>query len=144
MDHDGTLLPRGIPVSRLKPFHATDEDATPVYQVSAIVNHRRLSNGSVEYLTAWKHTDMQTWEPSGHFMDKQCITDYWKTRQLAQSLEGGDVVNPPNIAAPTTTERQDASPAPLAPQDPAQALLEDLNQLMDNPRPAHGLPIPSA
>lgn len=51
-------------------------DSLAEYEVDKVITHRKIQN-KLHYLTTWKHTNMQTWEPAEHFYNPVTIEDYW-------------------------------------------------------------------
>lgn len=56
-----------------------DFEDTTTYEVEKILNHREEPGEGVEYYVQWKGYKERTWEPQENFIERKCITDYWKT-----------------------------------------------------------------
>ena len=80
-DGTGAELGRNFAPSQLK-LVLDDFEATETYEVEKILDHRDIPGEGVEYLVHWKGygSKDRTWEPPGHFVERQCIADYWKSR----------------------------------------------------------------
>ncbi|KAG0349421.1 hypothetical protein BGZ54_004375, partial [Gamsiella multidivaricata] len=79
-DGTGDLLQRQYAPSQLKLVLDDYDDTT--YEVEEILEHRDDSEGGVEYFVSWKGYTERTWEPEENFVERKCITDYWKSRDL--------------------------------------------------------------
>jgi hypothetical protein len=86
-DGTGELLQRNFAPSQLK-LVLDDYDDTVAYEVEKIVDHRDLPGEGIEYRVKWKGFKELTWEPQKNFIERKCISDYWKTRDrpIANSL----------------------------------------------------------
>jgi len=86
-DATGELLGRNFAPSQLK-LVLDDFETTDTYVVDKILNHREVPGGGMEYRVSWKGYKERTWEPQDNFIERKCITDYWKTsgQPSAQSL----------------------------------------------------------
>jgi len=86
-DGTGALLGRNYAPSQLK-LVLDDYEDTVTYEVEKILDHREVPGGDVEYFVSWKGYTEKTWEPQGNFIERKCLSDYWKNRDRpgAQSL----------------------------------------------------------
>jgi hypothetical protein len=80
-DGTGALLGRNYAPSQLK-LVLDDYEDTVTYEVEQILDHRDAPRGGVEYYVKWKGYTEQTWEPEENFVERKCLTDYWKDREL--------------------------------------------------------------
>jgi hypothetical protein len=78
-DGTGELLGRNFAPSQLK-LVLDDFEDTETYEVEKILDHRDVPGEGVEYYVSWKGYKERTWEPQKNFVERKCITDYWKTR----------------------------------------------------------------
>jgi hypothetical protein len=87
-DSIGSLLPRDLPPSKLKPIK--EQPSTTSYEVEAIVNHRGKRN-NLEYLVKWKDypPDENTWEPPASFNSDRPILQYWRRRSQRGNIPCG-------------------------------------------------------
>ncbi|KFH62712.1 hypothetical protein MVEG_11239 [Podila verticillata NRRL 6337] len=104
-DGTGEELGRRFAPSQLK-LVLDDFEETNIYEVEKILDHREQPGEGVEYLVKWKgfeKTKDRTWEPPENFIERKCIVDYWKSRNLpeAQSLQ-----KPPNESRTAVTKRR--------------------------------------
>jgi hypothetical protein len=86
-DGTGELLRRNFAPSQLK-LVLDDYEETVTYEVEKILAHRDVPGEGVEYHVKWKGFKELTWEPQKNFIERKCISDYWKTRDqpIANSL----------------------------------------------------------
>ncbi|KAF9995639.1 hypothetical protein BGZ80_007460, partial [Entomortierella chlamydospora] len=86
-DGTGEVLKRHYAPSQLK-LVLDDFEDTSTYEVERIVNHRpsRVTPNTVEYSVKWKNypSSKNTWEPEEHFIERQCIADYWAEHHAKQ------------------------------------------------------------
>ena len=83
-DGTGETLGRKFAPSQLKLVLDNFEE-TDIYEVEKIITHREVPGGGVEYLVKWKgyaKVSDRTWEPPESFVERKCITDYWKSCKL--------------------------------------------------------------
>jgi hypothetical protein len=80
-DLEGQLLPRNYPSSFLIPLSSDPQFGQSSYEISAIIDHKKTSNG-YKYLVRWKNytKDEDTWEPEDNFDDVEIINKYWNRR----------------------------------------------------------------
>ena len=72
------------------------------YEVQAIVNHRKTSDGDFEYLVNWvgyEDAKYNTWQSVASFDSKKPIQDYWARRQAATGNTLPKTVNKRKIPA---------------------------------------------
>ena len=85
-DGTGEELGRKFAPSQLK-LVLDDFEETTIYEVEKILDHREQPGEGVEYLVKWKgyeRIEDRTWEPPENFIERKCITDYWKNRNLPE------------------------------------------------------------
>ncbi|KAG0034685.1 hypothetical protein BGZ83_004144, partial [Gryganskiella cystojenkinii] len=85
-DGTGEELGRKFAPSQLK-LVLDDFEETTIYEVEKILDHREQPGEGVEYLVKWKGYEKiedRTWEPPENFIERKCITDYWKNRNLPE------------------------------------------------------------
>lgn len=104
-DGTGEELGRKFAPSQLK-LVLDDFEETPIYEVETILDHRERPGEGVEYLVKWKGYEKikdRTWEPPASFIERKCITDYWRSRDLqeVQSLS-----QPSTDSRPAATKRK--------------------------------------
>jgi transposase InsO family protein len=75
LDSDGLLLPRKYAPSQLK-LVADDTNFRASATIKAIKNHRRLADGSNEYLVQWTADTPNSWVPYADFNDHTLIKAY--------------------------------------------------------------------
>jgi len=77
-DGTGAPLKRHFAPSQLKLVLEDIPDA-PTFTVKKLLGHRDSSKvpGTKDYEVQWKDYDLITWEHEGHFVEWQCIRDYW-------------------------------------------------------------------
>ena len=79
-DGTGKVLTRHFAPSQLK-LVLDDYEETETYEVEKILDHRASDTSAKanEYFVKWKgySDDDNTWEPEDHFIERQCITNYW-------------------------------------------------------------------
>ncbi|KAF9198195.1 hypothetical protein BGZ59_004818 [Podila verticillata] len=83
-DGTGEELSRKFAPSQLK-LVLDDFEETSIYEVEKILDHRERPGEGVEYLVKWRGFEKikdRTWEPPENFIERKCITDYWKSRDL--------------------------------------------------------------
>src|SRR5690606_16360357 len=73
------LLGRDFAPSQLK-LVLEDFEETDTFVVDKILNHRIIAGEGMEYYVSWKGFKERTWEPQKNFIERKCISDYWKTR----------------------------------------------------------------
>ncbi|KAF8920928.1 hypothetical protein BGZ58_004231, partial [Dissophora ornata] len=78
-DATGELLGRNFAPSQLK-LVLDDFEGTYTYVVDKIFDHREEPGEGMEYYVSWKGYKEKTWEPQENFIERKCISDYWKTR----------------------------------------------------------------
>ena len=68
-------------MSRLKLTNVTELDQDNVFEVEKIVDHK-IINGRLSYFVKWKgyKDEDNTWEPEDHFLQTECIEDYWRSK----------------------------------------------------------------
>lgn len=80
-DEQNQLLPIDIPPSQLKLIsHDAIAPVDEVYEVEAIVAHKKQNDGSYLYRVRWKgySPEEDTWEPYHHFTHHDIISSYWE------------------------------------------------------------------
>jgi transposase InsO family protein len=108
-DATGEELGRNFAPSQLK-LVLDDFEATDTYVVEKILNHRQGPGGGMEYRVKWKGYKEETWEPQENFIERKCITDYWKI----QDQPGSHSLTQPRQTATTLGARgqeQELSPS---------------------------------
>ncbi|KAG0336545.1 hypothetical protein BG005_004288 [Podila minutissima] len=86
-DGTGALLGRHYAPSQLKLVLDDFEDSV-TYEVECIIDHRQSQSDPLitEYYVKWKKYDEHTWEPEDHFIERQCIADYWAQQHASTPL----------------------------------------------------------
>jgi hypothetical protein len=108
-DATGEELGRNFAPSQLK-LVLDDYDATETYVVEKILNHRQGPGGGMEYRVKWKGYKEETWEPQENFIERKCITDYWKIDDQPGSRS---LTQPRQTAATLGTRGQEQELSPL-------------------------------
>lgn len=118
-DGTGDLLERHYAPSQLK-LVLDDLDDLPIYEVERISKHRASKDkpDSWEYRTHWKGYLKPTWEPEQHFIEQQCIRDYWS--RLGPGVEEKEQANRNLLALQhaSSTQRTDDPEPDLHEEDP--------------------------
>jgi hypothetical protein len=80
-DGTGAELGRKFAPSQLK-LVLDDFEETDTYEVDKILDHRQEPGEGMMYLVSWKGYGVKdrTWEPQENFVERKCISDYWKIR----------------------------------------------------------------
>ena len=73
-------------------------DDIDVYEVESLMDHRNSSVGEgVEYFVKWKGfpPEANTWEPERNFIERKCISEYWKERNSVEAEQPSQVRRTP-------------------------------------------------
>ena len=89
-DMTGDILDRHVPADQLKlvsrKLRGSDNQKN-VYQVEKIVSHRGNDPTNYQYLVKWQGypDEDNTWQEAKHFLDDQCIREYWSRQSSSSS-----------------------------------------------------------
>ncbi|KAF9895815.1 hypothetical protein BX616_008766 [Lobosporangium transversale] len=111
-DGTGAILARHYAPSQLK-LVLDDFEDTDTYEVETIIDHRQNASSphEYEYLVKWKNYphDLNTWEPEEHFIERQCITEYWANHH-ASKIVNASPKRPHNSLSEPVDSVQNVSP----------------------------------